>query len=303
MADVNPEELKKKPGDEMLQDLTDLKYEDFVKALGAMADDPKLQAAIKAGNIDGKMSDEKVHFTRKALAVNRLRPTQNEIDIDKSLAYPLENKFPDTTREILESNIKDKDSKGVEIIAPIVVLNNQYIIDGHHRWSQIYAMNAQAKVEALVMNMDEHPLDVLKAVQLSIAAKTKEVPVQTVEGTNMLKASEKQVKDYVLKNISDSTLKLLKETGKISDESKDTAADYIWSNVKYMQRTATPIKGAPDREFMPQTDNAEGGKDDWKETLKKGVINFKEPLKPVKGSARESRIHDFKTFVNEKRNK
>lgn len=289
-----PEKDDIKSGAQQLSKIAELKYEDFVKALGDMAGDSKLQAAIKAGNKDGKMSDERVRFVKKDLQVNRLRPTQNEIDVDKSLAFPLENKFPKTTKDILESGRESEN--GVEILAPIVVLNNQYIIDGHHRWSQIFAMNSKAKVSALVMVMDEDPIDVLKAVQLAIAAKTGEVETQSVEGENLLTIKEDALKDYVKKNISDGLVAMMSEMDLASD--KEAAADYIWNNVRVMQRRSQPIKGAPDRDVMPQTDTAEGGPDDWKKLLQNGVVNFKEPL--VKN---ERRIHTFTAFINENEQK
>lgn len=274
--------------EDKLKSILALPYEDFVKELGEFADDPKLLAAIKAGKKDGSKADDVVKFTLKDLHVSRLRPTQNEIDMTKSLNFPLENKVPEMTESILKGG-------PVTVKAPIIVLNNRYVIDGHHRWSQVYAMNPNAKISAYVMYIDDDPIDVLKAVHLAVASKTQEVPSQVVEGTNLYKAKRQQVIDYVLDNISDSTMEMMSSAGVA--QTKDEAAEYIWSNIETMRRKSTPIKDAPNRGFMPQTDDAEDADGDWKKAMALGQINIHEPL--VKN---ERRIYDFRTFINERLN-
>lgn len=285
----------------LLKSLVELPYEEFVKALGEFADDPKLHAAINAGKRDGVMSDEKIKFVRKDVPVRKLIPTQNEVDVDKSLKFPLtstKSPFIDTTRHILKSGHDPRMREPVEIMAPLVILNEKYIIDGHHRWSQIYAMNKDARVSVLDMRTQDDPLTVLKAVQLSIAAAAGEVPVQIVEGTNLLKIDEGTLKQYVKSHIVPEVLDIMSSEYS-SIRTEDDAADFIWTNVQQMQRTSQPIKGAPERQYMPQTDQADG----WEVPLMKGRINFKGPFKkpgaPEPAPVRERRIHDFKGFVNE----
>lgn len=298
------EEIKapSKTGDkptEVLSDLVSLDYEDFVKKLGEMADDPKLHAAIKAGLKDGDRKDEKVKFHEKSLPVKRLIPTQNEVDVDKSLMFPLtktESPFIDTTKKILRSGHNPKQKDPIEIIAPIVTLNEKYIIDGHHRWSQIYAMNKEARISVIDMKTTDDPIKILKAVQLSIAVAAKEIPVEKVEGTNLLKVGEDKLKSYVVDNIADEVLELMSEEYK-KINTKDDAAEFIWNNVKEMQENSQPIPGAPERQYMPQTDQADG----WEEPLKRGKINFKGPFKKpgAPEPVAERRIYDFEKFVNE----
>jgi hypothetical protein len=271
MAEKGPGATAKPEALHKLKNLLNLSYEEFVKELGEMADDDKIVAAIRAGRRDGKLGDERVSFTKIEIPVRKLHPTQNEIDVDKSLKFQLEGKFPGQLGEIL---------KGKEIVikAPIITLNGKYIIDGHHRWSRVYVMNDHATMIALNMTIDEDPLTVLKAVQMAIVAKLKDLPVARVEGDNLLKISERKLKTYVISKISDTTVQVLNDNKKIEHGGKDESADYIWGNVSNMQKTSQPVKDAPDRSVMPQTDDAEDSAGSWSDLLKAGVINFKEPV-------------------------
>ena len=65
--------------------LLDAKYEVFVKYLGQNINDPKVLAMIDAGQKDGSEGDDKFSFSEGAIPVIDLRPTQMEVDIDKSL--------------------------------------------------------------------------------------------------------------------------------------------------------------------------------------------------------------------------
>lgn len=279
--------MAEKPDVNRLKELLGLDYETFVKELGEFADDNKLIAAIEAGKKDGKMNDEKVSFKSVIIAVKKLHPMQNEIDMNQSLKFQLEGKFPQSLKDILSG-------EPITIKAPIITLNGKYIIDGHHRWSQVYSMNDNAKMKALNLEIDDDPIDVLKAVQMAIAATIKDVPTQDVQGTNLLDADGDTVRKFVKKHISDVTLDTLKESGEIKSADKVESADYVWSNIRQMQRTSQPVKGAPDRDFMPQTDDAETDTKSWKDLLKAGVINFKEPV--LANESRQINMRYIKLF-------
>lgn len=293
ISKIRRNEMPDKPDEKSvnkLKELLGLDYEDFVKKLGKDADDPKLLAAIQAGKKDGKLNDERVSFVSKTIPVKKLHPTQNEIDVSKSLKYSLVDVNTNSLDEILVG-------KNVLIKSHIITLNGKYIIDGHHRWSRTYCMNPDAEMEAYDMQVDEDPIEVLKAVQLAIAVKLKDVPTAEVEGRNLLKIGEEDLKKYVVKHISKETIKILKEHCKIKDDDKNEAADYIWGNVEQMQETSKPIKDAPDRDVMPQTSHAKDDEGSWRDVLKAGVINFKEPV--VRESSRTMRhIMLFENFSN-----
>lgn len=255
----------------------DDKYEDFVKKLGANASDPKVKALIDSGLKDGKPSDDKFTFSDKDLAVKDLVPTQNEVDIDKSLAFPMKkdpSKFIDY----------NKGDGPFTLGSPIVTYKGKYVIDGHHRWSQLYACNADATIKAVDIDIasDLDPIDVLKAVQASIAVATGGVPTQSVQGTNLLKVDADSLDkwidgvsdDFFSKVKADKTVvdKMKSATKSDSDNIKDLVKDYVGRNVKVMQASSQPVSGAPKRDFMPQTDDV-----DWEKALKSGEIDVAAP--------------------------
>lgn len=110
------------------------------------------------------------------IVVNKLHPTQNEIDVDKSLGFP----FGDT--EKAETNTKKfyaEDQPVVEMPFPLITFGDgdeKYIIDGHHRWSQVFAFNPNAKMKCFNLTVKGGKTkltanDVLKICQGFIAAR------------------------------------------------------------------------------------------------------------------------------------
>ena len=65
-------------------------YTSFVDRLGANIQDPKVQSVLSSGlkDRDGDASDDVFGFEDIAIPVVNLKPTQMEIDIDKSMAFP-----------------------------------------------------------------------------------------------------------------------------------------------------------------------------------------------------------------------
>lgn len=256
-----------KPDFEKLKDLLHSDYDTFVNKLGTELDDPKVIAAIKAGFQDGDNADDKMQLEDVVINIDRLIPTQREIDMMKSLLYPLSKK-PELCTYYLSND-------AIEIGGnPIVVFNNKYIIDGHHRWSQVYCLNPEAKMKAINMksNSIKDPMKVLKAVQMSIAIISGDIPKATVEGTNLLTADFKTILTWIANNITDSAVdNINKEIGK---ENKTEAIKYISGNIKHLRDNATPIPNAPDRSTMPQTDEADGAL----QLTVSGTINFMNPL-------------------------
>lgn len=272
-------------------------YESFVSALKSNASDPKVQAFIKAGKLDQDENDDKFTFSNADLDVSGLIPTQNEIDVDKSLAWPMK-----TVKTFL-SFVKGA-GKSFELGSPIVTYQGKYVIDGHHRWSQLYACNKDAKIKAVDINVEGlEPLDVLKAVQAAIAIQTGDVPVQSVKGTNLLTIDEGALKAWLTAKATpefleacatdESAMNIMKSAGGVNEADEAApAADstfnvlngFIWSNVSDMQAKSQPVPGAPKRDFMPQTDNV-----DWQKPLAAGVVDIAEPHAEPKSKQAESR--------------
>ena len=298
MAEIQNNNTTQVQGEEKVQggeaqglDLTKLDklpYEAFIKALGAGANDKKLIAAIASGLNDNNKEDDVFNFTVEVgIPVRGCKPTQSEVVIENSLSYPLSKLDKKSLNNLLTS------TKGKSYTAggPIVVFSDgttNYVIDGHHRWSQVHSVNPDAFITGMVMTskvaMDAK--EVLKAVQMAILkvvqdnAPGAELPAAKGAGedveANLFTCSEESLKKYVVDNVSQTFLEAALETGKIkADEEQEVServfkqlsdivdphksanvAKYIWKNVLDLRKNSSPIEGATKRELMPQTDGA-----------------------------------------------
>ena len=222
-------------------------YKTFVDKLGKNIKDPKFVAAIKS------FSDEHPIKTRDLDAdVDVLKPTQSEVVLTKSLKYPL-------TR--VESAEKYLRGGTVTVGAgPIITAGGgRYVIDGHHRWSQLFCINPTAKIKALdIVNITD-PFDALKATQVGVAAQLNNVPKAPGGGINLFQITRGVLVKYVIRTMTSEVLGVFKKYGK--GRTREEVADYIWKNVQLLQSKSKPVIGAPKREIMPQTDDAPAFKD------------------------------------------
>jgi hypothetical protein len=225
-----------------LKDILKADYPTFVQKLGDNINDPKFREAIKS--IADKHPIKTTDISPKVAA---LKPTQNEIDVDKSLKFPLTN---------AQSAAICLKGGAVSIAGKNIVTGGggKFIIDGHHRWSQLYCMNPEASITAMdVINITD-PMSGLKATQLGIAGDIGKVPVAKVEGQNLLKMDKDALVAYVIKTVTPEVLEVFKKAGKGNDAK--AVAEYVWKNVEQMQKNNQPVSGAPGRGIMPQTDDA-----------------------------------------------
>ena len=240
-----------------LKKLLKMDYSLFVKELGDNIKDPKFIDAIKS------LSDQyPLNFRTVNPTVGDLKPTQNEIDVDKSLKFPLTN--ADSARVCLKGGVIAVAGKRI-----ITGGGGAFIIDGHHRWSQVCALNPEAKIAAIDLSDIKDPMKALKATQLGIAADLGKVPVAKVEGQNLLKMSKDALVSYVTKTITPEVLEVFKKAGK--GDSPEAVGQFIWTNIDKMQKDNQPVSGAPERGIMPQTDDAK----DWQD-LAPNVDDIKE---------------------------
>lgn len=237
----------------------------FVDQFKTIASDPKVQAILKAGATDGNPEDEKVTYAKGNIAVKGLLPTQNEIGFDQSIANILTDQY---------GSLKSILGGSANVGGPIVTYNGKYVIDGHHRWSQVYAANPNATMENLDIKGDLPPTEILKLVHAAIAANIGGVPSADPKGINILDGiSEKQVLDAVNSKLADKAKTIWAENGQ---KDNNTIAKYIYDNLKQLISKNKPVAGAPGRKDMPQTD--QGGDATSKlNLLQKGIINFKDP--------------------------
>jgi hypothetical protein len=237
----------------------------FANQFKSIASDPKVQAILKAGLKDGDIEDEKITYGKGKVAVKELLPTQAEIGFDQSIATILTDQFG-SLQSILDGN--------ADVGGPIVTYNGKYIIDGHHRWSQVYAANPNASMENLDIKGNLPPTEILKIVHAAIAAKIGEVPSADPKGINILNGiTEKQVLDAVNDKLSDKAKQIWASKGQ---KDNTAIAKYIYNNLKQLISKNKPVAGAPGRKDMPQTDQG-GAATDKLSLLQKGIVNFNDP--------------------------
>jgi hypothetical protein len=237
---IKEKEKKEDKYDIQLKQMLDENYTNFVKKLRDAIKDPNFIGAIK------KLKDKNKIYTFDIISVVKdLQPTQNEIDIKKSLYYPL-----------FDEKISDIYLKG-GIISPnrkiVTGGDGKFIIDGHHMWCQIYIINPYTKIKTLDINIKD-PVRALKETQLIIVSDIGNIPMSKINGINLLKIDEKTLKDYVITNIKNKVIEVFKKYNK--GNNREEIANYIWKNVEKLQYSNQPIENASERNIMPQTNNS-----------------------------------------------
>ena len=169
-------------------------YVKFIDNLKKGVTDPKALAwidfAFGGNNPDVKFTVD----SATGVPVRDLKPTQNFIGFENSIGFAVSK--PDKSKESLTAMITEG-SPTITPGKPIWIFNGKYIIDGHHRWSQVYAFNPNAKVMAINFKSSGiQPKQALAAVQGVIASVLNKIPIATskVDGqaekvaANVLKA-------------------------------------------------------------------------------------------------------------------
>jgi len=249
----------------------------YVAVLKKYADDPTFDQMAAAGQTDGQPADEQVSVNRTATPAANLVATQAEIGFSNSLADQMTNPSWKPVQKALGLD-------GTPIIMPstdnpppaILVWNGKYILDGHHRWSQVMMMNPTGEVA--IDNVTGPSLDneeeALKAMQFAIAATADKVVTKPFEGQNLMQASEQEVAQYVIENITDEVLQLLVQAGKIPKPDKQLAAKYVAGNLPVIKKSA----GRFSREkSMPQAGASGVSQDAVNQALGSGKVNFDQP--------------------------
>ena len=257
---------------------TDANLYQYTDLLKKIAKDPDFQKIARAGKTDGDESDEVVNVERGTVQAAKLFATQAEIGASNSLADQMTNQYDATATAL--------GLKGEPIIMPsadnpppaILVWNGKYVLDGHHRWSQIMMTNPEATVaiDSLSGPALNNAEDALKITQLAIAIAAKNVVTKPFEGANLMTMGTEEVMKYVAENISDEVLQMLVKAGKLESPDKAAAAQYYGRNHKIIQKR----RGKFEREKgMPQAGKSGASQDAVNKALATGAVNFRDPKK------------------------
>ena len=242
-------------------------YENYVDTLNKMLDDPKA-AALLVDGFGGNLGDTKLKFKPMKIIVSTLFPKQSEIDVTKSIDWELKNP------EYIDTIMKNKP---IIFSMPLITFRHNYVIDGHHRWSQVYAFNPDAKMTCFNYEGDISPIEMLKATQGAIAAKKAEsegndkIPSETVDGQNLFDKTwdREKIVEYIKSKEKDNKYDIagcvnVVKSYKEEIDNVDKFAEYVAENLMQLKRNNPPIESAPNRGDMPQTDKAGNDPEDPK---------------------------------------
>lgn len=261
--------------------------------------DPKVRALLNSGRKDGSPEDEAANISERSATLGELVPTQIEIELTKSIAFPLA-KF-DAMKKMISGGVQRVGPPGNDTI----VISGNLIIDGHHRWSSLFSVTGpDGQIAAIDVGLQEKDAaSVLSIVQTAIAAtKTggEPVPKASAGESNILgkgkdeltkliqssvgqssEAGEILSDDYVEKCLADKGV--MKHFGiKEGSDAAAARAAIVSKVADNLSKMNQPAKGSPPREDMPQLDKADGGAKSALAKLQKGKVNYKTPFDVVK---------------------
>lgn len=228
----NPEAMK--VYNKMIELIQDKDYDETVDFVDEIVKDPKLKFLLGLG-FGGDFSNLKLKLKKTNIPAKRLIPTQSEIGTDETLKYLVQGKDIDVCFE-----------KTTIVKKPIVTFQGTFIIDGHHRWSQIFVTNPDANIVCIDITGNLSPLSMLKAVQCTIGSNTGKLIRKDIQGKNLYNTTEKELRKYFKDNLSDTVRENLLKYYEDPEGS-------LVQNVIQLQRNNKPILNAPDRGEMPQT--------------------------------------------------
>lgn len=263
--------------------------------------DPRVRALLNTGRKDGAPDDEAASVSETSKTLGELQPTQIEIELTKSIAFPLA-KF-DALKKMISGGVQRVGPPGNDMI----VTSGNLIIDGHHRWSSLFSVGGpEAQIAAIDIGLPEtDAASVLAIVQTAIASTLTSgdpVPKAKAGGMNILgKGKDELVRmitsaykggggeagailtdEFVEQCIADKEVSshFGLEGKKDVEAARAAIIDKVADNLSQM---AAPAEGSPPRVDMPQLDKADGGVEGALNKLKSGKVNYKPPFNVVKG--------------------
>jgi hypothetical protein len=163
----------------------------FLNGPGA---DKRVKAILAAGTTDGDAGDEAATISEGGAMIGDLVPTQVEIELTKSIAYPLA-KF-DAMKKMI--------SGGTQRIGPpgndMIVTSGNLIVDGHHRWSSLFSVAGPDGVIAAkdISLPEKDAASVLAIVQTAIATTLPGgVPAAKAGGMNILGKGQGEIAEMI----------------------------------------------------------------------------------------------------------
>lgn len=273
--------------------------------------DARVRALLNSGRLDGEPEDESADIKETSKTLGDLQPTQIEIELTKSIAFPL-SKF-EFLKKMISGGIQRVGPKGNDTI----VTSGNLIIDGHHRWSSLFSVTGpEAQIAAIDVALPEKDAgSVLAIVQTAIAStltKGEPVPKAKAGGMNILGKGKDELVKLITSAagkggeageiLSDEYVKQCMEDKQVNahfglegatevEAARTKIIDKVADNLSQM---AAPAEGSPPRVDMPQLDQASGGVQGALANLQKGKVNYKPPFKTVEKKPVEKQAESSK---------
>jgi hypothetical protein len=299
----------------IFEDIADDLNTAYKKGPGAVrsyVDGAKDKEAVKdtlKGLFDNDPNDDKITVgSSTSVKVGGLKATQSEIDLMKSVAFPLGG-F-DALKDMITSNTTG---------APgAITVSGDLVLDGHHRWSGVVGIcGNDGNILVQDLGLPGSDTEKLAASQLAIAAyKPAATPIPSASDTienNVLGAGASAIKKMILANVGKQTdakapgpmlnAEMVEKSSKDDvvakwagfkvgaspEEVKNAIATKVGENLAGLQ-----VGDAPPRADMPQFDDKSIGGKAAKADIYKGMAAGDFNIEPPFKSGEESNDGDEK---------
>ena len=230
----------------------------------SQVDQDTAKAAVTGGDKDGEQPDDVIQVKTASYPVNKLKPSQSSMNIEKAMGMAL-------------AMIQGDMSTGGDLGA--FISNDMHIMDGHHRWVATTMVDPKAKVGGYLVNFPGAELiAVLNALTSGAFGQTKgkvatggfdqfkEAPIRA-QLEKYLAAPTKYTKP------EDIQAAIEKFTGETGEAAKEAAVAKFVKNLGAVSFKLPA--GAPSREDMPIIDEPDVPK--AVSALSKGKIDVNPP--------------------------
>ncbi|MGD9619289.1 MAG: hypothetical protein AB7G47_02030 [Mycolicibacterium sp.] len=215
---------------------------------------PGLYELLTTGGVSRGIPNSAIEVESINANVATLLPTQNEISMRSSLRFPLQD--PVSLSTYFQGGVIQPFGNPV-----MTSEDGAYIVDGHHRWSQIYVINPFTQVSAADLGYVPTPKDSLKQTQIAIAAENGYLEGSTASGDNLYTVDKEtfdlRVVEYITTGDKKDEVMAVFTTylgleGQTEPEKFTSIQNYLWTNVLRMRSHNPYIPGATSRPYMPQ---------------------------------------------------
>lgn len=189
--------------DELIYTIMTNTYSRSVKFIKNIIKDPKLKFILSLG-FGGNFSNYKLSINTEILKAKDLIPTQNELSINETLDFVIGN-----CKVFNPDDIDICFNHNAIIRKPILVYNHKYIIDGHHRWGQIFIVNPEASVQVVNISGNINLITLLKAIQCTIGSNLGKLNLKSLKGVNLYTEPDASIHKRIIQFITDKSLETL----------------------------------------------------------------------------------------------